>query len=347
MEPIRFLTPADSSITSLDLKELAGESWKRQSEYTFWTGAGGQLGIQHCRLPNDVFYRAHTLSEYTVFVCLEGGLIKTEAAGTCAIGPGEMMVANAGREHALHYLNQPATLNEIVGLTFDAKILSALAADFGLPAPGEGKYPAFIGRLVQDVANDCALDIARELRRRVTGHKLAVEILALRLLVEILRAWPRDQVQMVAADLVPRLPARDFIRTYEFMRCCCKGDFRLQHLCSFLGISKERFTRLFLASTQATPANFYNRMLLERGRKLLCDAALSIKEIGFQLGFKTTSHFIVTFRREFAASPQEYRQRLEKTAPVNGARMTWPTRTDYRPEPVPTSRDIGYVFGGK
>src|SRR6202000_2506294 len=100
-------------VTSLDLKALAGEPWGRQGECIFWSGADGQLGIQHHRLPNDVFYRAHTLSEYSVFFCLEGGLVKTEAGATCAIGPGEMMIANAGGEHTLHFLNQPATLNEI------------------------------------------------------------------------------------------------------------------------------------------------------------------------------------------------------------------------------------------
>jgi transcriptional regulator GlxA family with amidase domain len=146
----------------------------------------------------------------------------------------------------------------------------------------------------------------------------------MRLLAETLRAWPRSQMKTMTVNLSPRLSQRDFVRTYEFMRRCRKEDFRLQHLCSFLGISEERFTRLFLASTNHTPANFYNRMLLERGRDLLRDSVFSIKEISFELGFKTTSHFIATFRREFATTPQEYRQRsliepLKFTAkPVSG-----------------------------
>jgi AraC-like DNA-binding protein len=41
---------------------------------------------------------------------------------------------------------------------------------------------------------------------------------------------------------------------------------------------------------------------------LLGNPKFSIKEIGFELGFKTSSHFIAAFRREFAVSPQEYRQ---------------------------------------
>jgi AraC-like DNA-binding protein len=75
-----------------------------------------------------------------------------------------------------------------------------------------------------------------------------------------------------------------------------------------LGSSEERFNRLFLASTRHTPAKFYNWLLLERARELLREPQYSIKEIGFQLGFKTCSHFIAAFRREFAVTPQEFRK---------------------------------------
>jgi transcriptional regulator GlxA family with amidase domain len=92
------------------------------------------------------------------------------------------------------------------------------------------------------------------------------------------------------------------------MRWCRKDKFRLQHLCQHLGSSEERLNRLFLASTRQTPASFYNRMLLERAQQLLRKPECSIKEIGFDLGFKTCSHFIAAFRREFATTPQEFRK---------------------------------------
>ena len=126
-----------------------------------------------------------------------------------------------------------------------------------------------------------------------------------------MRSWPRANIIKVKTDNLPRLPRKEFVRAYEFMRWCRKENFRLQHLCRFLGSSEERFTRLFLASTQHTPASFYNRMLLERALALLQDPKRSIKEIGFDLGYKTSSHFIAAFRREYATSPQEYRQRSE------------------------------------
>jgi len=41
---------------------------------------------------------------------------------------------------------------------------------------------------------------------------------------------------------------------------------------------------------------------------LLRNPRLSVKEIGYELGFKTSSHFVASFRREFNVSPQEFRQ---------------------------------------
>ena len=134
--------------------------------------------------------------------------------------------------------------------------------------------------------------------------------------METLRAWPRAGVEKCAVDFHPRLPRREFVRAYEFMRWCRKDAFRVEHLCRFLGSSEERFTRLFLAATHSTPASFYNRMLLEHGRDLLRLQALSVKEVSSLLGFKTTSHFIAAFRHQFGKPPQEYRLTCEPAAPA-------------------------------
>jgi len=137
---------------------------------------------------------------------------------------------------------------------------------------------------------------------------VVLEGLAMRILVETLRAWPRDGVYRCEVDSTPRLPRYEFVRAYDFMRWCRKDTFRMEQLCQFLGASEERFTRLFRAATNVSPARFYGRMLLERSRGLLQEPARSVKEIGDLLGFKTSSHFIVAFRREFGTTPLEYRR---------------------------------------
>jgi AraC-like DNA-binding protein len=304
----------DSIVTNVDLLTSGGRSSDHKPGCTFWTGGrDGQMCVQHFRPEEEVFYQPHTHSEYTIVVCLEGEILKTQLGQTHVIGRGGVMIGNHGVEHSSGYLTRDGKSCQAVSLSLDRRLLASLTSEFDLPPADGGTCPAFTGRLENVILRDCAQAIAEELGAAKPGHKIVIETLATRLVVEAMRAWPRANIEKIDTDLSPRLPRKDFVRAYEFMRWCRKDNFRVQNLCHFLGSSEERFTRLFLASTRHTPASFYNRMLLERSRDLLRDPRLSIKEIGFQLGFKTSSHFIASFRREFAASPQEHRQRAART----------------------------------
>lgn len=321
---IKSFQPVDSVLTDFD-RNLSGERQpENKPECNFWSRPDEQLCVQLFRPDKPVFFQPHTHSTYTIIVCLAGSVSFQQLNETCMIYPGAAVMSNAGVEHATTCLNHLSERCETLSLTFSHQLLATLAEDFQLSNVKQDTNILFTGNLNNHTLYDCATGIVHELRRRAAGHKTVVEALAMRLLAETLRAWPHSQIKRMVADLSPRLSQRDFIRTYEFMRRCRKEDFRLQHLCSFLGISEERFTRLFLASTNHTPANFYNRMLLERGQDLLRDSTLSIKEISFELGFKTTSHFIATFRREFDTTPQEYRQR-SLIEPLKSAAKAIPT----------------------
>ena len=298
----------DSLISCLDLKSAPPEFGGHKPESMFWVPPDGQLCLQHVLLEKDISYAPHTHSEYTIVLCLNGAITKTQLGQTQVVEPGEVMMGNFGIEHASSYLSNGGQC-EAVCLTFNRSLLANLAAEFLLPIPRHDDGPVFLGKLSNPVIWDCAKNVVREMQGQQHGHKIVIEALASRMLVETLRAWPRHQLENCKVDMKPRLPRRDFVRAHEFMRWCRKDEFRLQHLCSFIGSSEERFTRLFQAATNDTPAIFYNRMLLERGRSLLLDDCLSIKEISYQLGFKTSSHFIVAFRRQFGFTPQDYRLR--------------------------------------
>jgi len=296
-------------MTRVDLSHSGGRPWAKKPACTFWTGRDGQLCVQSFRPEDNVHYQPHAHSEYGIVICLAGEIVLTQLGQTQTIGPQGVMMANYGVEHASSYLSRAGEPCEVVCLAFDRRLLAAMTTEFALPPAAGGTCPAFLGTMENATLHECAQGIAEELQTGQPGHKLVIETLATRMLVETLRAWPRANIVEIAADTAARLPQKDFVRAYEFMRGCRKENFRLQHLCQFLGSSEERFTRLFLATTRKTPASFYNQLLLARARDLLRDPGLSIKEIGFELGFKTSSHFIAAFRREFAASPQEYRQR--------------------------------------
>ncbi len=273
----------------------------------FWSRADGKLHVQWYRAPSQVMFAPHTHSEFNIVVCLDG------AVHTRQLGNGEtaeagqaMMGSNPGVEHSSQYL--PGRQGcQAVSLTFAPEVLSSLFRAHSLPAARRGYVPAFTGKVSSRTIERAAEEIVEEMRNRAFAHEAIIEGLAMRILVESFRLWPKERSGEVAEDTTPRLARRDHVRTFEFMRWCRKDSFRIQHLCRFLGTSEERFNRLFRAATNDSPASFYNRLLLDQGCALLEDPALSIKEISYQLGFKTPSHFVVTFRRQFGTTPQDYR----------------------------------------
>jgi len=277
------------------------------TDCSFWSRPDGRMSVQSFRPETEVVYPPHTHSEYVLVLCLAGAVTTTQMGQTCTAGPGEALLGNFGVEHSSAYLNEGEGC-EAVCVTVDPRVIAPYLVDLRLPVTEGSTTPVFTHKLHHPILRACAADISRELRHRELGHALVVEGLAMRMLVTALRSWPRSGVHRCEVDTTPRLPRREFVLAYEFMRWCRKDGFRLQRLCRFLGSSEERFTRLFLAATNSTPARFYNQMLLAHGRDLLLDHGLSVKEVGGLLGFKSSSHFIRSFRRRFGRSPQEFRR---------------------------------------
>jgi AraC-like DNA-binding protein len=276
------------------------------TENRFWTRQDGRMSVQWYRPTGHAEFLPHTHSEYSIAVCLEGEISLNQMGEFSMVKQGGAMVTNFGVEHSSAYIASKSGAREAVSLTFDRSFIESLAEEFNLPSTTEDKCAAFLGALEQGSVHEAAQRIRSEFVENRPGQAFAIEILGRQLLLEVLRSWPKARIEKIPADLTPRLPRKDFVRAYEFMRTCQKQDFRLQSLCQFLGSSEERFTRLFLSSTRSTPAVFYNRLLMERARELLKNEAFSVKEIAFQLGFKTPSHFISVFRKEFGCSPQKH-----------------------------------------
>lgn len=298
---------SNPAVTLLDCRSIAREP-AEPADSTFWTGREGQMCVQYFRPKSDVFYAPHVHSEYTLVVCLAGEVMVKQMGQEQTIGTGEALFGNDGVPHASGYRTQNGRPCEAVSISVDRRLLASLTADFEMLPWRKSASPAFIGKIHGPGLRDSAQAIARELKSTHQGKTVLLEVHAIQLLIESMRLWPRSGVAEVGVNAAQRLPRREFIRAYEFMRWCRKEDFRLRLLCQYLGSSEERFARLFLASTDQTPANFYNRMLMDRACLLLTQASLSVKEIAFELGFRNSSHFTAAFSRMHAVSPQKYRE---------------------------------------
>ena len=84
----------------------------------------------------------------------------------------------------------------------------------------------------------------------------------------------------------------------------------LAELAQEAGVGVRQFARLFRATTGEAVGRFCARQMLERGKDLLSDRTLLLKEVAYRCGFANTASFARAFRRETGLSPQQYRAEL-------------------------------------
>ena len=97
----------------------------------------------------------------------------------------------------------------------------------------------------------------------------------------------------------PQLPARPLAQSLVLVTATLAG----RSLSSF----KRDFRRVY----GAAPGAWLIRERLAYAAQRLAEDELSVTEVCLASGFGDLSHFIRSFRRRYAESPKQYRQRLQ------------------------------------
>jgi len=85
------------------------------------------------------------------------------------------------------------------------------------------------------------------------------------------------------------------------------GEIDLNTLASQLNLSYSWFRKTFKEYTGHSPARYFQLLKLRRAQRLLSDTEMSIKEIAYSLGFKSTEHFFAIFKKHTGCTPSSYR----------------------------------------
>ena len=85
------------------------------------------------------------------------------------------------------------------------------------------------------------------------------------------------------------------------------GEIDLYDLSSELNLSYSWFRKTFKEYTGHSPARYFQLLKLRRAQRLLSDTELSIKEIAYSLGYKSTEHFFSIFKKHTGCTPTAYR----------------------------------------
>lgn len=102
----------------------------------------------------------------------------------------------------------------------------------------------------------------------------------------------------------------------QFMEANLQQRIHLTELADAANLSRSYLCNLFRTETGLSPGEYLRRLRMEKARHLLATTLLSVKQIMAIAGYADTSNFVRDFRRYFAYTPSEYRQR-NYNSPVN------------------------------
>jgi AraC-like DNA-binding protein len=98
-----------------------------------------------------------------------------------------------------------------------------------------------------------------------------------------------------------------FKAVFTFIEENLHRELTIEELAGICALSKFHFVRKFKDLFGLSPYQYLVQQRVERSRYLLKNKSYSIKEIGIRVGFNSPSHFVSTFKKYCAMTPDEYR----------------------------------------
>ena len=86
------------------------------------------------------------------------------------------------------------------------------------------------------------------------------------------------------------------------------GDVAVGEMAKTVGLSPERFGRLFKEEIGISPQGYLDNFRLEKAKQCLETGGLSIKEIAASVGMSNVGEFCRNFKARYGLTPKEYRK---------------------------------------
>lgn len=87
-----------------------------------------------------------------------------------------------------------------------------------------------------------------------------------------------------------------------------------------LQTSRRNLLRLFQATTGMPPSHYIDESMLERAKVLLATSQMTLKQIAYEAGYSTASHFSTKFRRLTGLTPSAFRRGSRRQDRLHPAR---------------------------
>jgi AraC-like DNA-binding protein len=226
------------------------------------------------------------------------------------VSSGELFIAHKGKDQRFEtgdagFLHKRSILVEGIGLDAIMQVTGLTAID----------HVAFDDpRRITNLFRRCY----RLMRDKPSGFASELSILAYALINECCYS--------TAAKYPPAVRA-----AIEFMEQNLRSNPSLPAIAAAAGLSVRNCIRMFRKHLHDSPLSFFIGLKLNAAKAMLMHSALSIKQIGVEVGYEDQFHFSSQFKQRIGQSPRDFRLGYKKeegrdAAPLPKAEPRMPSR---------------------
>jgi len=222
------------------------------------------------------------------------GVLKRETLDTLTILPKGLLPAIRSAQTA-----------DLLYCAFDEAFVKGVGDELEgrLPSPPHGKRGDLRDRAISEILNL----LFAEVQSGGASGRLYVDSLAQALTIRFLSLGERRPMRSSGTAMFPQ---QHLFRVQELIESRLEADLTLHELASEIGYSRSHFLRMFHATTGMTPHRYVLHRRIERARRLLGDADMSIADVAYCCGFSSQAHLTLAFRKVCGLTPGEYRREV-------------------------------------
>lgn len=150
------------------------------------------------------------------------------------------------------------------------------------------------------------LEIIEKTKNEKTGYQPMVAGIVMHMLGQIHTLVRQNNYK--AEDITESIinKARIIFRTH------IDQDITIENVAEELNVSYAWFRKAFKAYSGIAPHQYLLQLKIEKAKILLADSSVQVKEIAFNLNFKSTFYFSKLFKEKTGSSPAEFRKKMER-----------------------------------
>ncbi|PUZ27787.1 AraC-type DNA-binding protein [Chitinophaga costaii] len=167
----------------------------------------------------------------------------------------------------------------------------------------------FMEPATSDIMQGILREIKIELAQEDSGLEEMLRILLKQLIIRATRIWKHTH-QVDNEDIRQEV---EFSRTFsQLVEWHYTRFHTVAEYAELLHITPKALNKRITRYSQTTPNEVIKSRIMLEAKRLLAHTPLSVKEIGYKLGYDDSSYFIRLFTKQAGASPQFFRQQYQQ-----------------------------------